>query len=44
MGVAAADALLRSGRQALTAADWEIARSCFEEAAELGETAEALEA
>jgi DNA-binding CsgD family transcriptional regulator len=35
--------LLRKGREALVAADWESARSCFEQARELGETAEALD-
>jgi tetratricopeptide (TPR) repeat protein len=43
MGVAAADALLRGGRQALAAADWETVRSCCEEAAELGGIAKALD-
>lgn len=43
MGTEAADDLARSGREALAAADWETARSCFEKAAELGETAEALD-
>jgi DNA-binding CsgD family transcriptional regulator len=38
-----ADALLRSGRDALAAADWEGARSLFERAGELGETAEVLD-
>ena len=39
----AADELLRLGREALTAADWERARDLFDQAAELGETAEALD-
>jgi DNA-binding CsgD family transcriptional regulator len=39
---AAAD-LLRRGREALAAADWETARSCFEEAWELDESPEALD-
>ncbi|HEX4671406.1 MAG TPA: hypothetical protein VH279_04010, partial [Solirubrobacteraceae bacterium] len=43
MGVATADELLRLGRGALDAADWERARSFFEQAAELGETAEVLD-
>jgi DNA-binding CsgD family transcriptional regulator len=43
MGVASADALVRLGREALAAADWERARSAFERAAEFGETAEILE-
>ena len=43
MGVATADELLRRGRKALAAADWERARSFFERAAELGETAEILD-
>ena len=38
-----ADDLLRRGREALAAADWEGARSCFEQARELGETAEVLD-
>jgi DNA-binding CsgD family transcriptional regulator len=38
-----ADDLLRRGREALGAADWEGARSCFERARELGETAEVLD-
>ncbi len=38
-----AGALLGKGRQALAAADWEGARFCFEQARELGETAEALD-
>jgi DNA-binding CsgD family transcriptional regulator len=43
MGVATADELLRLGREALAAADWERARDLFEQAAELGETAEILD-
>ena len=42
MAVAAVDELLRLGREALAAADWESARAFFEQAAELGESAEAL--
>ncbi len=38
-----ADELLRNGREALTAGDWERAQSCFERAAELGESAEVLD-
>jgi tetratricopeptide (TPR) repeat protein len=38
-----ADDLLRSGRDALAAADWDRARSCFEQACELEESPEALE-
>ena len=37
------DVLLRSGREALAAADWERARSCFENAREMGESAEILD-
>jgi DNA-binding NarL/FixJ family response regulator len=37
-----ADDLLRAGREALAAADWTKARACFEEASELGESAEVL--
>jgi hypothetical protein len=43
MGVVTADELVRFGREALAAADWERARSFFEQAAELGETAEILD-
>ena len=43
MGVATSDELVRLGREALTAADWERARSFFEGAAEFGETAEILD-
>jgi DNA-binding CsgD family transcriptional regulator len=35
--------LLRSGREALAAADWETARSCFERARQRDETPEALD-
>src|SRR5919108_4087562 len=38
------DDLVRGGREALAAADWERARACFERAAaEFGETAEVLD-
>jgi len=37
------DALLRSGRDALAAGDWERARSSFEKAGALGESAEVLD-
>jgi len=43
MGPQAAAELLRAGRQALAAADWATARSCFEKALELGESAELLD-
>ena len=43
MGVATADELVRLGRDALAAADWERARKYFEQAVRLGETAEALD-
>jgi DNA-binding CsgD family transcriptional regulator len=43
MGVATADELLRLGRDALAEADWERARAIFEQAAELGESAEVLD-
>jgi tetratricopeptide (TPR) repeat protein len=43
MGADTADDLLRSGREALASGDWGRARSCFEKAAELGETAEILD-
>jgi DNA-binding CsgD family transcriptional regulator len=43
MGVATADELLRLGREALATADWERARAFFEQAADLGETAEILD-
>jgi DNA-binding CsgD family transcriptional regulator len=42
MGVATVDELLRLGREALAAADWESARAVFEQAAEFGESAETL--
>jgi DNA-binding CsgD family transcriptional regulator len=35
--------LVRAGREALTAADWEQARACFEQAGALGWTAEVLD-
>jgi DNA-binding NarL/FixJ family response regulator len=35
--------LVRAGREALTAADWDAARACFEQAEALGETAEVLD-
>ena len=38
-----ADDLLRTGGEALAAADWERARSCFERAAKLGDRAEVLD-
>lgn len=38
-----AEAFVRSGWAALAAADWERARSCFEQAAAIDETAEALD-
>jgi DNA-binding CsgD family transcriptional regulator len=43
MGVATADELLRLGREALAAAEWERARAIFEQAAEFGERAEVLD-
>ncbi len=43
MGADSASELLRSGRDALVAADWEGARSCFKEARRFGETAEVLD-
>jgi DNA-binding CsgD family transcriptional regulator len=43
MGVATADELVRFGREALAAADWERARAFFEQAAEFGESAEILD-
>jgi DNA-binding CsgD family transcriptional regulator len=42
MGIATADDLMRLGREALAAADWERARTFFEQAAESGESAEIL--
>jgi uncharacterized protein HemY len=43
MSVATAHGLVRFGREALGAADWERARTCFEQAAELGESVEILD-
>ena len=43
MGAETADDLLSSGRNALAVADWEGARSLFERARQLGETAEVLD-
>ena len=43
MAAETADDLLRDGREALAAADWEQARCCFEQAAELEESAEVLD-
>ena len=43
MASPAADELVRLGREALAAADWERARALFEQAAELGETAEVFD-
>jgi DNA-binding CsgD family transcriptional regulator len=43
MGAETAQDLLSSGRDALAVADWEGARSLFERAGELGETAEVLD-
>jgi DNA-binding CsgD family transcriptional regulator len=43
MGIGTADELVRLGREALATADWERARDLFEQAAELGETAEILD-
>ena len=37
------DDLLQRGREALAAADWRRARTCFEEASEFGETGEVLD-
>jgi hypothetical protein len=42
MGVATVDELLRLGREALAAADWESGRAFFEQAAEFGESAATL--
>ncbi len=42
MGVATVDELVRLGREALAAADWESARALFEQASEFGESAEML--
>jgi tetratricopeptide (TPR) repeat protein len=43
METVGANVLLRSGREALAAADWEGARSCFEHAREREETPEVLD-
>lgn len=43
MGAGARDELMRRGWEALADADWDGARSCFEEASQLDETAEALD-
>jgi DNA-binding CsgD family transcriptional regulator len=43
MGVTTADELIRLGREALAASDWQSARALLEQAAELGETAEILD-
>jgi DNA-binding CsgD family transcriptional regulator len=43
MGTAAADDLLRAGRDALATGDWGRARACFEQAGEFGESAEVLD-
>jgi DNA-binding CsgD family transcriptional regulator len=43
MGVETPDDLLRAGHEALATAEWERARSCFEQALDLGESAEALD-
>jgi DNA-binding NarL/FixJ family response regulator len=43
VGAETAADLLRTGREALAAADWDRARSCFERARESGETAEVLD-
>lgn len=43
MGVATSDELVRLGREALAAAEWEHARAFFDQAAEFGETAEVLD-
>jgi hypothetical protein len=43
MGVETAADHVRRGREALAAADWERARSCFERAWRFGETAEVLD-
>jgi DNA-binding CsgD family transcriptional regulator len=43
MGVASLEDLLRDGRAALAAAEWETARACFEQALGLEESAEALD-
>jgi DNA-binding NarL/FixJ family response regulator len=43
VGAETADDLLRTGREALAAADWDRARSSFERAGRFGETAEVLD-
>lgn len=43
VGAEAVEGLVRSGREALAAADWERARSSFEQARRLAETAEILD-
>jgi DNA-binding CsgD family transcriptional regulator len=43
MRAGAADELISDGWRALAEADWETARSCFERAGELGQTAEVLD-
>jgi DNA-binding CsgD family transcriptional regulator len=43
MEEASADDLVHAGREALQAADWDGARACFEQARDLGETAEVLD-
>jgi DNA-binding CsgD family transcriptional regulator len=43
VGEVSVDDLLRHGREALAAANWEEARACFERAGEPGETAEVLD-
>ncbi len=43
MGVATSEELLLAGREALARADWGLARTLFEEAAALGESAEVLD-
>jgi uncharacterized protein HemY len=43
MGAPTAGELIRLGREALGVADWERARTLFEQAATFGESAEALD-
>ena len=43
MGAAVGDDLLRAGHDALATGDWGTARACFEQAAEIEETAEVLD-
>ena len=43
MGGASGEDVVRAGRDALAAADWARARSCFEQARELGESPEVLD-